>query len=154
MSWFVATFASASMIYTDIMSKRRSKQESKAAQRASSVNLDKKGDNSVNLDKKGAETQVRGAVGGAKTRAKVPAGAPRPKPAGPNRELTFGKQTYMFLGIGFALVLIGLLLMSGGRGTEYSEFDVNQIYSFRRITLAPVVILAGLGVVTYGIFKR
>lgn len=124
------------------MSKRRSKQENKAAQRAS-----------AKTENSGAGTQVRGGVGAA-TRAKVPAGAPRPKPAGPKRELTFGKQTYIFMGVGFALVMIGLLLMSGGRGTEYSEFNVDEIYSFRRITLAPVVILAGLGVVIYGIFKK
>lgn len=98
-----------------------------------------------------ARTQVQG--GGA-ARAKVPGSAKRPAPAGPARELTFGKQTYIFMGIGFALVLVGLLLMSGGRGTEFNEFDTDQIYSFRRITLAPVVILSGLGTVIYAILKK
>lgn len=140
------------------MSKRRSKKERKAAQRAGAADAAKNPSSvaggTVSPNKKGARTPVRNNVGGAGTRAKVPPGAPRPKPAGPVRELTFGKQTYRFMGVGFALVLLGLLLMSGGRGPEYTEFDVDQIYSFRRITLAPVVILSGLGVVIYGIFKR
>ena len=127
------------------MSKRRSKQESKAAQRAAAGAA-------ANA---GARTQVRGGGTGA-VRAKVPASTqkPKPQPVGPARALTFGKQTYLFMGVGFALVLIGLLLMSGGRGTEYAEFNVDEIYSFRRITLAPVVILAGLGVVIFGLFKK
>lgn len=123
------------------MSKRKSKQDTKFAQRAASAQRE--------IDQ--ARAQVQGGGQGAK-RAQVSGGTP--KPAGPARELTFGKQTYIFMGIGFALVMVGLLLMSGGRGTEYSEFDVDQIYSFRRITLAPIVILAGLGVVTYGILKK
>ena len=92
--------------------------------------------------------------GGAAARAKVPGGAKRPAPAGPARELTFGRQTYIFMGVGFALVLLGLILMSGGRGTEFTEFDTDQIYSFRRITLAPIVILGGLGTVIYAILKK
>ena len=44
--------------------------------------------------------------------------------------------------------------MAGGRGTEYSEFDIDKIYSFRRITLAPIVILSGLGVVIFAILKK
>jgi predicted cobalt transporter CbtA len=124
------------------MSKQKSKKDNKSAQREAAMSQ----------DNSRARTQVQGG-GFAAKRAEVPGGAKR-VPAGPARELTFGKQTYIFMGIGFALVMIGLLLMSGGRGTEYSEFDVDQIYGFRRITLAPIVILSGLGVVIYGIFKK
>lgn len=125
------------------MSKQRSKKESKAAQRAANK----------------ARTQVQGKDGAAKpaktpTRAKRATVSAPPKPKGPVRELTFGRQTYLFMGIGFALVLLGLLLMAGDRGENYAEFDVDYIYSFRRITLAPIVILGGLGVVIYGIFKK
>lgn len=127
--------------YLTIMSKRKSKKENKAAQRAAAAGR----------DNTQARTQVQS---GRSTRAQVPGSAKRPAPAGPKRELTFGKQTYIFMGIGFALVLLGLLLMSGGRGTEYSEFDVDKIYGFRRITLAPIVMLSGLGVVIYGILKK
>jgi hypothetical protein len=70
------------------------------------------------------------------------------------RALTFGKDTYTWMGIGFALVIIGLLLMSGGRGDDPTVFDESVIYSFRRITLAPIVMLAGLGTVIYAILKK
>jgi len=70
------------------------------------------------------------------------------------RSLTFGKDTYLWMGIGFALVILGMLLMSGGRGDDPAVFDESVIYSFRRITLAPIVILAGLGTVIYAILKK
>jgi len=113
------------------MSKRNKKKDAKVAQRAAAIQR----------EQPKARPQVQ-----AKDKGAVA--------TGPARELTFGKQTYLFMGIGFALVMVGLLLMSGGRGTEYSEFDVDEIYSFRRITLAPIVILAGLGVTIFGIFKK
>jgi hypothetical protein len=93
--------------------------------------------------------------------------AATPKPATPrastrtaaakptnNRELTFGRDTYIWMGIGFALVVLSLLLMSGGRGDDPAVFDENIIYSFRKITLAPIVMLAGLGTVAYAILKK
>ncbi|WP_020568679.1 DUF3098 domain-containing protein [Neolewinella persica] len=70
------------------------------------------------------------------------------------RALTFGKDTYLWMGIGFALVILGMLLMSGGRGDDPAVFDESVIYSFRRITLAPIVILGGLGTVIYAILKK
>lgn len=91
--------------------------------------------------------------------------AATPKPATPRtstrtavvkdaRPLTFGRDTYIWMGIGFALVVISLLLMSGGRGEDPAVFDENVIYSFRKITLAPIVMLAGLGTVIYAILKK
>ncbi|MBB4078157.1 hypothetical protein GGR28_000758 [Lewinella aquimaris] len=70
------------------------------------------------------------------------------------RPLVFGSETYKWLGIGFLLVVVGFLLMIGGRDADPSVFDAEAIYSFRRITLAPLIILAGLGVTTYAIFKK
>lgn len=76
-------------------------------------------------------------------------------PATPiHTELTFGKGTYTWMGIGFGMVLLGLLLMAGGRGDNFAEFDTAYIYSFVRITLAPIIILAGLGTVTYAILRK
>lgn len=89
----------------------------------------------------------------------TPRPQPRPiaqpaAPAGPTRPLTFGAETYKWMGVGFGLVLLGLLLMSGGRGDDPNVFDESVIYSFRKITLAPAVILAGLGTVIYAILKK
>ncbi|MTB52154.1 DUF3098 domain-containing protein [Lewinella sp. W8] len=70
------------------------------------------------------------------------------------RPLTFGPETYKWMGGGFALVLLGILLMAGGRGDDPTVFDADAIYSFRRITLAPIVMLVGLAGVIYGILKK
>lgn len=70
------------------------------------------------------------------------------------RALTFGPDTYKWMGIGFALVVLGLLLMAGSRGEEFNEFDESYIYGFQRITLAPILMLAGIGTVTFAILKK
>jgi hypothetical protein len=75
-------------------------------------------------------------------------------PKTPARALTFGPETYKWMAGGFALVLLGILLMAGGRGDDPSVFDEDVIYSFRRITLAPLVMLIGLAGVIYGILKK
>lgn len=56
------------------------------------------------------------------------------------------------MGVGFLLVLIGFLLMSGGSMPDENTWDESIIYSFRRITLAPIVVLIGLGVIGYALF--
>ena len=81
----------------------------------------------------------------------APAAASAPERTG---ALVFGRDTYLWLGGGFLLVVLGFLLMTGGRGDDPTVFDESVIYSFRRITLAPLVILCGLGVTTYAIFKK
>lgn len=58
------------------------------------------------------------------------------------------------MGIGLGLVLLGLLAMSGGAMPDNNTWDPNIIYSFRRITLAPILMVAGFVVVAYGIFKK
>jgi len=68
--------------------------------------------------------------------------------------LVFGKSTFIWIGIGVALMLVGMVLMSGGAMPNPDVWDDELIYSFRRITLAPMVILAGLGVITYAILKK
>ncbi|WP_116124508.1 DUF3098 domain-containing protein [Lewinella sp. IMCC34183] len=72
----------------------------------------------------------------------------------PAHPLVFGRQTYLWLGGGFLLIVLGFLLMTGGRGDDPTVFDESVIYSWRKITLAPIIILSGLGVVTYAIFKK
>lgn len=89
----------------------------------------------------------------ARTPARPRRTADRPAAAS-GRELTFGRDTYIWMGIGFGLVLLGMLLMSGGRITDPDVWDPDVIYSARRILIAPIVILLGLGTVGYAIFKK
>jgi hypothetical protein len=44
--------------------------------------------------------------------------------------------------------------MSGGKNADHKVFDESQVYSFRRITLAPILIMAGLMVEVYAIMKK
>ena len=77
--------------------------------------------------------------------------ARRPAAKAP-KELLLSKENYVIIGIGLAMVIVGLFLMSGGQNAP-NEWAAEEIYSFRRITLAPLVILSGLGVVVLAIFK-
>ena len=71
-----------------------------------------------------------------------------------NREqMPFTKKNYITILVGVVLLFLGFLLMSGGGEHTATEFDYS-IFSFRRITLAPVVVIAGFVVVGFGIMKR
>ena len=74
-------------------------------------------------------------------------------PEGP-AAFVFGRQTFIWIGIGVALMALGMLLMAGGGMPSPEVWDDELIYSFRRITLAPIVIIAGLGVITYAIMRK
>lgn len=66
--------------------------------------------------------------------------------------LLYGRKNFMFIFIGMACMALGMLLMSGGHMPSPDVWDEGIIYSFRRITLAPIMILLGLGIVLYSIF--
>jgi len=68
--------------------------------------------------------------------------------------LIFDRKNYMIIAIGCGIIAFGLILMLGGAMKDPNAWDESVIYSFRRITLAPIFILAGLGVVGYAIFKK
>lgn len=69
------------------------------------------------------------------------------------KELVFNKENYKWVLIGIGLITLGMLLMMGGFNENPTTWDEGEIYSFRRTLLAPIVILAGLGVEIYAIFK-
>ena len=68
--------------------------------------------------------------------------------------LLFGKKNYILILIGLGLMFLGLALMSGGHQPDPNEWDESLIYSPRRITLAPLVIILGLLVNVYAIFAK
>lgn len=68
-------------------------------------------------------------------------------------EMIFDRENFKWIFIGIALITLGMILMMGGSMPSADVWDDGLIYSFRRITLAPMVILAGLGVEIYAIFK-
>ncbi len=68
-------------------------------------------------------------------------------------EFAFERGNYIYLLIGMALVGLGFVLMSGGGVTDPNEFS-EAIFSKRRISIAPLTVLAGYGVIFYAILKR
>jgi membrane-bound ClpP family serine protease len=64
-----------------------------------------------------------------------------------------GKENYKLLAIGFAIIVIGFLLMLGGKSKDPNQFN-SDIFSFRRITLAPIVVLAGFVFEIWAIMKK
>lgn len=73
------------------------------------------------------------------------------QPENPRMPLT--RKNYIILAIGFAIVLLGFALMAGGGSHSTTEFNY-EIFSFRRITLAPILVVGGFVVEIYGILKR
>lgn len=69
------------------------------------------------------------------------------------QEFIFEKVNYKILLIGIGIIVLGFVLMSGGGSDDPKVFS-DAIFDFRRIRLAPTVVLAGFGVVIYSIMKN
>jgi membrane-bound ClpP family serine protease len=63
------------------------------------------------------------------------------------------RENYILLIIGFAIIMIGFLLMMGGKSDDPNVFNP-EIFSFRRITLAPIVVLFGFVFEIWAIMKK
>ncbi len=64
-----------------------------------------------------------------------------------------GKENYKLMAIGFAIIIVGFILMAGGGSEDPNAFSPD-IFSFRRITLAPVILLFGFAFEIYAIMKK
>lgn len=66
----------------------------------------------------------------------------------------FGKENYILMIAGVVVVVVGFLLMLGQNNTDPNVFPAEEIYSFRRITLAPLVVMIGFGIEIFAILKK
>jgi uncharacterized membrane protein len=64
------------------------------------------------------------------------------------------RENYILLIIGFAIIILGFVLMIGGKSEDPNVFNEEEIFSFRRITLAPIVVLAGFIFEIWAIMKK
>ncbi len=69
-------------------------------------------------------------------------------------DFLFDKVNYKFLLIGIGVIALGFLLMCGGGSDNVKVFNEAELFSFRRIRLAPTVVLIGFGITIYSIFKK
>ena len=68
-------------------------------------------------------------------------------------DFLFKKENYKLLLIGLAVIALGFILMAGGGSDDPKVFS-EDIFSFRRIRLAPATVLLGFGIAIYSIFKN
>jgi hypothetical protein len=68
-------------------------------------------------------------------------------------DFLFDKVNYKTLLIGIAVIVLGFILMSGGGSDDPKVFN-EDVFSFRRIRLAPTLVLIGFGITIYSIFKK
>lgn len=68
-------------------------------------------------------------------------------------DFAFGRENYMWMLIGIACIFVGFILMSGGGSEDPNVFNPD-IFSFRRITLAPVIVMIGFVIEIYAIVKK
>ena len=66
---------------------------------------------------------------------------------------TFERKNYVFMLIGVAFILIGFMVMMGGGSDDPNVFD-ESIFSWRRIRLAPTLVLIGFGIQVYAILAK
>lgn len=65
----------------------------------------------------------------------------------------FGRENYVLLLISVGLLFIGYILMAGGKSDNPNVFN-EEVFSFRRITLAPLIVMAGYALGIYAIVKK
>lgn len=70
------------------------------------------------------------------------------------KEFALGKENYKLLVIGFLIIIVGFILMIGGKSDDPNVFNAEEIFSFRRITLAPIVVLFGFLFEIFAIMKK
>lgn len=68
-------------------------------------------------------------------------------------EFAFGRENYRLMLIGLVFIIVGFLLMIGGGSDDPNVFNP-EIFNFRRLTLAPILILAGYAIEIFAIMKK
>ena len=66
----------------------------------------------------------------------------------------FGKENYMWMLIGLAVLTLGFFLMAGGKSGDPKVFNDSDVYSNTRITIAPMLIIAGFIIEIFAIMKK
>lgn len=89
-----------------------------------------------------------------KKQESLPKTAARGASAQTAEPLLFGRENYLWMLGGFVVIMIGMLLMMGGSMPDSNTWDESLIYSTRRTLVAPIVILIGLTIEFFAIFRK
>ena len=71
-----------------------------------------------------------------------------------NTSVLFGRENYKWMLIGLVIMAIGFFLMTGGKSSDPNVFNDKDVYSTTRITIAPILIIAGLIIEIFAIMKK
>jgi hypothetical protein len=80
--------------------------------------------------------------------------AKKPEETSSKVGFALAKENYIYLVIGFVIIIIGFLLMMGGKSPDPAQFNAKELFSFRRITLAPIVVMLGFAFEIWAIMKK
>jgi membrane-bound ClpP family serine protease len=70
-----------------------------------------------------------------------------------DKGFALGKENIRLLAVGFVIIVIGFILMIGGKSDDLNVFN-KEIFNFQRITLAPIVVMVGFIFEIYAIMKK
>ena len=70
-----------------------------------------------------------------------------------NENIYFTKKNYFLILAGIVVFVLGYIIMSGGNPEDPSDYS-DDIFNFRRLTLAPFIVIAGYVIVLFGIIKN
>lgn len=76
------------------------------------------------------------------------------KPVTANTPSLFDKQNLWLMLLGVGVIAIGMILMVGGNSKDPGTFNYDEVYSATRISVAPILIIIGLVIEIYAIFKK
>ena len=79
---------------------------------------------------------------------------PSPAKETAKMEVLFTRENYKWMVVGAFIIALGMFLMSGGKNPDPNKFDPNLVYSTTRITIAPILIVGGLLLEIFAIFKK
>ena len=68
-------------------------------------------------------------------------------------DFAIGKENFKYIAVGVVVLIIGFLLMTGGKSDDPNVFNP-EIFSFRRITLAPIIVVGGFMFIIWAIMKK
>jgi hypothetical protein len=90
-----------------------------------------------------SQNKQRAAVGGSKSSVNKP-----------QAELLFNKNNFIWMGVGILFVALGIILMSGGKMPNPAIWDESIIYNPVRMIVAPILMISGLIIEVFAIFRK
>ncbi len=71
-----------------------------------------------------------------------------------HNNIVLGKQNYTLMLVGLVVIIIGFILMSGGKSEDPNVFNADEVYSNRRIVIAPIVVILGFVIEIVAVFYK